>query len=54
MYGMVVRGLRRITQKTVDDEPRWRVRGDQLLTGYVPAGDLLTGDKKGAQLGKGR
>jgi hydrogenase small subunit len=33
-YGAVVRGLRRITQHTVDEEPKWRSPGDKLLTGY--------------------
>ena len=27
-------GLRRITAKTVDEEPKWRTPGKQLLTGY--------------------
>jgi hydrogenase small subunit len=34
LVGTAVRTLRRITQKTVDEEPRWRTPGDQLLTGY--------------------
>ena len=34
MYGSTIRGLRRITQKTVDEEPKWRTPGKQLLTGY--------------------
>lgn len=33
-YGSVVRRLRGITAKTVDSEPKWRHRGDQLTTGY--------------------
>ncbi|HLU45803.1 MAG TPA: hydrogenase expression protein HypE [Natronosporangium sp.] len=33
-YGGVVRRLRRITLNTVDKEPKWRTKGDQLLTGY--------------------
>jgi hydrogenase small subunit len=34
LYGGAVRGLRKITEKTLDDEPKWRTPGDQLLTGY--------------------
>jgi hydrogenase small subunit len=34
LYGTMVRGLRRITLKTLDEEPKWRVKGDTLLTGY--------------------
>jgi hydrogenase small subunit len=33
-YGKVIRGLRKITAKTVDEEPKWRVKGTKLLTGY--------------------
>ncbi|WP_432145825.1 hydrogenase expression protein HypE [Streptomyces sp. bgisy084] len=33
-YGSVVRRLRSITARTVDHEPKWRHRGDQLTTGY--------------------
>lgn len=33
-YGSVIRRLRTITAKTVDQEPKWRHRGDQLTTGY--------------------
>ena len=44
MYGGLIRGLRKITQKTVDEEPKWRVKGSRLLTGYVD----------GAQSGKAR
>jgi hydrogenase small subunit len=32
-YGATVRRLRSITEKTADKEPKWRRRGDQLLTG---------------------
>jgi hydrogenase small subunit len=32
-YGSTVRRLRSITTKTADKEPKWRRRGDQLLTG---------------------
>jgi hydrogenase small subunit len=34
VYGSVVRGLRKITAKTVDEEPKWRTPGRELLTGY--------------------
>src|SRR4029453_8906571 len=34
MYGSAIRGLRKITAKTVDDEPKWRSPGKELLTGY--------------------
>ena len=43
-YGKLIRSLRKVTQKTVDEEPKWRVKGTQLLTGY----------KQDAQPGKGR
>ena len=33
-YGVVIRGLRSITAKTVDQEPQWRTKGQKLLTGY--------------------
>ena len=29
-----MRGLRKMTTRTVDDEPKWRVKGDKLSTGY--------------------
>jgi hydrogenase small subunit len=34
LYGSVIRGLREITGKTVDQEPKWRSKGQKLLTGY--------------------
>jgi hydrogenase small subunit len=34
VYGTAIRSLRRITNKTVDEEPKWRLRGQELLTGY--------------------
>jgi hydrogenase small subunit len=34
LYGNVIRGLRRITAKTLDEEPKWRAPGRTLLTGY--------------------
>src|SRR6476659_8290494 len=34
LYGSVIRGLRGITARTVDKEPKWRHRGEELTTGY--------------------
>ena len=34
LYGSAIRGLRKITARTVDDEPKWRVKGKELVTGY--------------------
>ena len=34
MYGTVIRSLRSFTAKTVDKEPKWRVKGSELRTGY--------------------
>jgi hydrogenase small subunit len=34
LYGSIVRGLRKMTLKTLDDEPKWRVPGKELVTGY--------------------
>ena len=34
MYGTVIRTLRGFTAKTADEEPKWRKRGDELLTGF--------------------
>jgi hydrogenase small subunit len=34
LYGTVIRTLRNFTAKTADAEPKWRVKGDELLTGY--------------------
>ena len=31
---LIFKGLRKITQKTVDEEPKWRTPGKELLTGY--------------------
>ena len=31
LYGSAIRSLRRFTQKTVDEEPKWRAPGKQLL-----------------------
>ena len=35
LYGNLIRGLRGITEKTVDQEPKWRHRGNELTTGYA-------------------
>ena len=34
VYGAVIRGLRSYTMKTLDEEPKWRKKGEKLLTGY--------------------
>ena len=34
IYGRMIRGLRGYTMKTLDEEPKWRKKGSQLLTGY--------------------
>src|SRR6266853_1957622 len=34
MYGTVIRTLRGFTARTADEEPKWRKRGDELLTGF--------------------
>ncbi len=34
MYGTVIRSLRGFTAKTLDKEPKWRVKGSELRTGY--------------------
>src|SRR5262250_1003452 len=34
MYGTVIRTLRGFTSKTADEEPKWRKKGDELLTGF--------------------
>jgi len=36
MYGPVVRGLRKITNDTLNKEPSWRHTGRELTTGYQP------------------
>ena len=35
---LAIRGLRKITAKTLDDEPKWRKPGKKLLTGYTANG----------------
>lgn len=39
MYGSVIRSLRTMTNRTVNKEPKWRHRGKELTTGYVPLPD---------------
>jgi hydrogenase small subunit len=34
LYGGAIRGLRKITAHTLDDEPKWRTPGKELSTGY--------------------
>jgi hydrogenase small subunit len=34
LYGTVIKTLRNFTAKTADVEPKWRVKGDELLSGY--------------------
>src|SRR5215472_15087918 len=36
LYGRVIRGLRGLTNDTVNKEPKWRHRGRELDTGYHP------------------
>jgi hydrogenase small subunit len=33
-YGTMIRKLRHVTNKTLNEEPKWRKRGQELLTGY--------------------
>ncbi len=35
-YGTLIRGLRTMTNRTVNKEPKWRHRGPRLETGYHP------------------
>jgi hydrogenase small subunit len=35
-YGRVIRWLRGFTNHTVNEEPKWRHRGQRLTTGYQP------------------
>ena len=32
----MIRALRAITNRTVNEEPEWRRRGRELITGYQP------------------
>jgi hydrogenase small subunit len=36
IYGRAVTALRKITNNTVNKEPKWRHPGRQLTTGYSP------------------
>jgi hydrogenase small subunit len=36
VYGRIIRNLRRITNMSVNREPKWRHPGDRLTTGYHP------------------
>ena len=36
VYGRVIRNLRSMTNDTVNKEPKWRHRGEELTTGYRP------------------
>jgi hydrogenase small subunit len=36
VYGKVVRGLRGMTENTLDHEPSWRHARDELTTGHTP------------------
>jgi len=35
-YGTVIRSVRAITERSLDEEPRWRRPSRELLTGYRP------------------
>jgi hydrogenase small subunit len=35
-YGVAIRNLRKLTQKTANKEPSWRHKGRELTTGYHP------------------
>jgi hydrogenase small subunit len=35
LYGGLIRRLRGVTQKTLNEEPSWRKKGKELLTGYT-------------------
>ncbi|HWE01628.1 MAG TPA: hypothetical protein VG326_04400 [Tepidisphaeraceae bacterium] len=37
VYGRIIRNLRRITNHSVNEEPKWRHRGGRLTTGYQPS-----------------
>jgi len=34
LYGSMIKGLRSVTARTVDAEPKWRHPGKELTTGY--------------------
>jgi hydrogenase small subunit len=33
-YGPLIRSLRKLTNNTLNDEPKWRHNGSKLTTGY--------------------
>ena len=35
-YGAVIRNLRKLTNNTLNKEPKWRHNGPELTTGYRP------------------
>ena len=35
LYGSAVRGLRRMTNRTVNKEPKWRTKGSELTSGHT-------------------
>ncbi len=35
LYGGLIRRLRNVTQKSLNEEPSWREKGKELLTGYT-------------------
>jgi hydrogenase small subunit len=37
-YGKAIRALREVTWHTLEREPKWRVRGKELVTGYKGTG----------------
>jgi hydrogenase small subunit len=36
ILGPLIRTLRGFTERTMDEEPKWRRRGGELRTGYQP------------------
>jgi hydrogenase small subunit len=36
LYGQMIRSLREITNSSANREPKWRHKGDQLTSGYLP------------------
>jgi hydrogenase small subunit len=50
IYGRIIRGLRSMTNDTVNREPKWRHRGRELVTGYHPT---TYGRNSGAHAGNG-
>jgi hydrogenase small subunit len=35
-YGVLIRNLRKITNRTLNKEPKWRNNGREYMTGYDP------------------